>query len=246
MDLNATVLVGGLAVLLGGTVQGCVGFGFGMIALTPLLFLLSPREAVPMLMMLSLLNTVPIAFSNRDKIRPRVVAPLFAGALVGVPIGIAAILYLDGPVFRTLVGVLLVSFAAVLATGWSYPLPRPALASLPIGFASGIMNGSTSMGGPPVILFLANQSVPKDVFRTNIVAYFSCTNVFSIALVTSQGMIDGEMLARTALFAPLLIGGTYAGSRIARVTSEKLFRSITLACAGGMGVVLLIQNAPSL
>lgn len=237
-----TLLIGGLAVLLGGTVQGCVGFGFGMIALTPLLFLMNQREAVPMLMMLSMLNTVPIAFSNRDKIRGSIVAPLLAGAVVGVPLGIAGILYLDGPVFRALVGMVLVTFAAVLATGWSYPLPRPQVASLPIGFVSGIMNGSTSMGGPPVILFLANQAVPRDVFRTNIVTYFSCTNVVSISLVASQGFIDGGLLIRTALFAPLLLAGTYAGSRISGRTSEQRFRTITLACAAAMGLVLLLRN----
>lgn len=228
--------------LLGGAVQGCVGFGFGMIALTPLLFLMSPREAVPTLMILSMLNTVPIAASNRDKIRFSIVAPLLAGSVLGVPLGIAAIMYLDGPVFRALVGLVLLVFAIVLVMGWSYPLPRPQLASVPIGFVSGVMTGSTSMGGPPVILFLANQAVPRDVFRTNIVTYFSCTNVLSISMVASQGLITTSLLTQTALFAPLLLAGTYVGSRISHGTSEQRFRTITLACAAAMGMVLVVRN----
>lgn len=196
-----------------------------------------------MLMMLSMLNTVPIAAGNRDKIRFRIVAPLLAGAVIGVPIGISAILYLDGPLFRGLVGSILVAFASVLARGRSYPLPRPHIASFPIGIASGIMNGSTSMGGPPVILFLANQAVPKDVFRANIVTYFSLTNVVSISLVTSQGLVSAELLLMTAALAPMLLAGTYAGSRISGRTSEVHFRTITLACAAGMGLVLLVRSA---
>lgn len=217
-----------------------------MIALTPLLFLMSPREAVPTLMMLSMLNTAPIAFSNREKIRLGIVGPLLSGAIFGVPLGLAAIVYLDGPVFRTLVGMLLLLFAVILAAGINYPLPRPHIASVPVGFLSGVMTGSTSMGGPPVILFLANQSIPKEVFRTNIVTYFSCANVVSIGLAASQDMIDSGVLAQTALFAPLLLAGTYAGSKLAGRTSEMLFRQITLACAGVMGCILLIRSIPEL
>lgn len=242
MDALYPTLAAGLAVLVGGMVQGCIGFGFGMISLTPLLFIMNQREAVPALLILSMLNTAPIALSNRDKIRASIVAPLLGGAVIGVPIGVAAILYLEGPVFGAAVGLVLLTFAVVLAAGWGYPLPRPQIASLPVGFLSGIMNGSTSMGGPPVVLFLANQAVPRDVFRTNIVTYFSCTNVVSIALMAGHGLIDGDLLARTALLAPLLIAGTYAGSRISRHTSEKRFKTVTLACAAGMGLLLLIRN----
>lgn len=242
MDLSLTLLIGGAAVLVGGIVQGCIGFGFGMVALTPLLFLMDQRAAVPTLMMLSLLNTVPIAVSNRDKIRFGIVAPLAAGALLGIPLGLVANLTVDATLFRAIVGGILLAFALILATGWRRPLPKPHLASLPVGFVSGIMTGSMSMGGPPVIMFFANQDVPKDTFRTNIVTYFSCVELMAITMASTRGMVTAPVLLQTAAFAPLLVGGTWMGARVSRHVSEDLFRKLTLACVGGMGLIMTLRS----
>lgn len=236
------LVCGAAAVLAGGFVQGCIGFGLGMVTLVPLLFLMDQRTAVPVLMMLSMLNTAPIAWSNRDKIRFGIVAPLIGGAVFGIPLGLAANTSLDAAEFRTLVGIVLVGFAGLLASGRRFALPRPRLASFPIGFLSGIMNGSMSMGGPPVVLFFSNQEVPKAAFRANTVTYFSCMNVVSISLATNQGLIGSEVLIRAAFFAPFLVAGTYAGSVVSRRVSENLFRRLTLTCVGGMGLIMAVRS----
>lgn len=50
------------------------------------------------------------------------------------------------------------------------------------GVLSGILTTATSMGGPPLILYLANANRDKVSMRATCIAYFAITNISAIII----------------------------------------------------------------
>ena len=74
--------------LVGGCIQGCMGFGLAMVAVPPLLMVLPATTVVPTLVMLSLLNTSAMTWQLRKDVRMEIAGPLAAGALIGAAVSI--------------------------------------------------------------------------------------------------------------------------------------------------------------
>lgn len=242
MDTTSSQLIGALAVFLGGCVQGCTGFGFAIVSAPFMLMIMPPTTAVPLLCFLSLLNTTSLTVHFRRHVQPRLIAPLATGALLGLPLGTTLLTTLDGPLFRAGVGLIMVLLATALLTGWTRPIRNQRVALYSAGFLSGLLGGSTSLSGPPVILFLSNQNTPRDLFRANIVAYFALFGMAALALFSLTGLITRTVILSAVTLAPILFIGTFVGVKAARHISETAFKRFAMTCAAIMGAVLLAKN----
>jgi len=240
------LLVGWVVFVIAGLVQGCTGFGMALVAAPCLMLTLPPTKAVPTIMLLSAANTALVAFEARRHIRLRLVGPLAAGSVTGMPLGIAALQVVDPTLLKVLVGGFVTFFSILLLSGWRKPIDNPRWTLLPVGLASGFLGGSTSMGGPPVILFLASQETPKDAFRGNISCFFLAGNCFGLALFVHKGLLNWSMGQQAAAFVPAMLLGTCIGVVLARRTPEKFFRTAIMVGVAFMGLVLLSTNMASL
>ncbi|HDN81196.1 MAG TPA: sulfite exporter TauE/SafE family protein, partial [Methanomicrobia archaeon] len=114
------------------------------------------------------------------------------------------------------------------------------LAFAPIGFVGGLLGGSTSMSGPPVIIFFTNQGLKKQVFRANLVAYFMAMSLVAISSFIVGGLITTEVIRYTILFLPAMIFGVAIGIKLVHRVEEKLFQNIVLIVviiAGALSVI---------
>ena len=236
------LLAGSGIAFLAGFVQGCTGFGMALIAAPALLFLYPPTFVTPTVILLSTINTAYVAFSARRHIRARIVAPLALGAVFGIPMGIWALHHTNEVWLKIVLGAFVVTFALTLLSGWRKPIARALPAMVPVGMLSGFCGGSSSMGGPPVILFLANQDTDRDVFRGNIVTYFLLINLYAIANFYFRGDISGDIVRQVAVFVPAVLMGSFTGVRTAPHVPNELFKNIAMAAAAIMGTVLLLTN----
>lgn len=234
--------VGSIVFCFAGLVQGCTGFGMALVAAPCLMLTLPPTVAVPTIILLSGLNTLLVALEGRRHINPRLVGPLALGGAVGIRVGIYALEVVNPTVLKAFVGVFVFGFALVLLAGWRKPLEDPKWALIPVGLAGGFLGGSTSMGGPPVILFLASQNTPKDIFRGNIACYFFVTNCFGIGMMLMRGLITGHIVGRAAVYVPFTLLGTYLGVKLARRVPEEMFRMAVMVGLAIMGLVLFVSN----
>lgn len=213
-----------------------------------MMMVMEPEVVVPIIMILSVLNTSWVAVQLRHEVIPGLVLPLLFGGVLGVPLGLYILTWpsLNDSMFKAGVGGAMIILGVFMMAGWRRPIKNQRAALLPVGFLSGVMNGSISICGPPVFLFLANQGIPKDTFRANIVTYFTLLNVVSLVLFARAGLLTGEVLSQSALFAPGLLVATYAGTRLAAHISQAVFGRITLVCVVAMGAVLLVRNTIAL
>ncbi|MEX2016248.1 MAG: sulfite exporter TauE/SafE family protein [Candidatus Hydrogenedentales bacterium] len=237
------LIAGGLAVFIGAFVQGCLGFGFGMIALPILLLFFAATTIVPLIGMLGMINTTYMLYRCRHDVRPRLVLGLSAGAAVGLPIGVAVLKTLDGPPIKIFVGVLMIVLALILLSGWQRPVKRLRWAVPGAGFLSGFLGGSTSVADPPLILFLANQATPKNEFRATMVAYFTLMAVYALVVFYLNKLVTRDVMQIWLQFAPVMVLGTLAGVQIGDRIQEALFRRLVMICAALLGALLVVVNA---
>ncbi len=237
--INAVLAV---AVLAAGFVQGATGFGFSIVAVPVFMLFLPPITAVPVMSMLSFVNAVYMVIQCRAHLKPRLVLPLIAGAMIGQPIGIYFLTRLEGPWMKIFVGAFMTMFALVLLAGWRRPIRNQRIALPFVGILSGFLGGSSSLSGPPVVLFLASQDTPKDTFRANLVGYFSLLGLMAQTQFAFHGMTTRTVLGYSAAFMPLLMVSTVAGHRASGRIDERLFNRLSMSCAAVMGAILVVVN----
>lgn len=236
-------IIAAIAVIMGAFMQGCLGFGFGMISV-PLMLLvhMPPGLVIPLQIPLSMMLIVPLAWQVRHHFNYRLVIPLWVGALLGLPVGMWILNHLNVYLLSMSVGVILVFMPIVMLMGWSHPLPNRFYTLVPVGMMSAILQGSISISAPPIILFLSNQGMDKDTFRANILLYFGGLGVIAFSNFAYQGMYTGEVLKMFALLVCCVPIGGWAGARLSRRIPQKLFRTLTLMVSALMGALLLVRS----
>jgi len=90
---------------LAGLVMGLVGFGTGLAALGFWLFVVDPILAVPLVSICSLATTAFTLRAYSHAISWTRLAPFFAGAAAGLPLGILLLARLDPAIFKIAMGV---------------------------------------------------------------------------------------------------------------------------------------------
>ena len=240
------ITVGIIVAFASGLVQGCTGFGMGLIASSSLMLFLPPREVIPIVLLMSTVNTALAVWPSRRHVSIRLLTPVTIGALAGLPLGVFALKAADPGLFKVCVGAFVTLFAIALLTGWKKPLPERLPILLPLGAVSGFLGSSTSMAGPPIILFLANQRTPKDVFRASLLAYFFILNCILLVVYPLTGLLTLTAVCRGAVLMPALLIGTFAGIRLSRHIPEQAFSRIAMAIVLIMGLMLLATGLRSL
>ena len=109
---------------------------------------------------------------------------------------------------------IIVAFVSLMWSGWRYRGRRSAVASAAVGAVSGAMMATTSVGGPPVLLYLLSGNDPPAVNRANIVTYYFLTQFLLIAIVLLSGVAGWDALARAVVLFPMMVLGAWLGGRL--------------------------------
>lgn len=218
-----------ICVYLGGCVKGLTGFGFALTAVATLVLIAPPSSVVPVVLLMNSLMNLFLVFGVRRDIQIRRMLPLVIASVAGLPLGTYILVVADADVLRIVIGLLILLFAAALLLGFRIAVKRKRLSSGVVGAASGILTGSVSMAGPPVVLFLSNLGLQKRTFRANLVAYFLCINLAAIPFYYAGGLLTARVFRMFALLLPALALGGLTGVKLVNRVSERTFRRITLA-----------------
>jgi uncharacterized membrane protein YfcA len=217
------------AVLLGATISGLTGFGFALVIVPVMLLIFAPPAVVVLTGLLAIASGIPILARDRSKIRSRIVSPLLLPALLGSMIGVRILNGVDTRLIKLAAGLVVVTFAVLVARGFVIPGIRSRLAPLVAGFTSGLLGSSVGMTGPPVVLFLTDRMPEPRVFRASITAYFTAANGFGIVLVTRTGAVGMREFGIAGALLPIALAGRHLGQLLHERVDAEHFRRITLA-----------------
>lgn len=230
------VLSASAALFLGSFVQGASGFAFSLVSLPLLMLVIPQREAVPLLTMMGLLINSVVLFSAGRRADPRRFLPLLAAGVAGTLPGILLLQTLPERPLRIAVGITISLAAAAYAAGARARIRNEKAAMIPVGLLSGLLNGLMTFGGPPVIVFLANQDAGKEEFRAGLSFYFLGLNILSLPLLAARGLLGSAALAQAAPLLPSVLAGSALGAALSRRIPEVAFRRIVLALLAILGI----------
>ena len=212
-----------------GIVRGITGFGGAMVMSPPMALLLGPLVAVPVVLLLESLAATPMLWQNRRLVRGRVIGPILAMACVFVPFGTWILLSVEPQLMRRVIAAVVVVFSLVLLAGIRYTGKQRIATALGLGALSGTMVGATSMGGPPVILYLLAGPDPIDVTRANLTYFVGGISFAGVAMLALNGVLGASGLLLAAVLAPGYYGGMVLGTRLFARFNDQRFRQFTLA-----------------
>ncbi len=242
MEGVVQLLAGAMVVFCAGVVQGCTGFGLGLVASPMLMLLIPPVAVVPTVILMSTCNSFLVVMDARRHVQLRLVAPLVLGGVTGMPLGVYALANADPGLLKSCLGVIVVAFSALMLSGWRRPLRNEQRALIPVGIASGLLGGGAAIGGPPIIFFLTNQAASKDVFRANLVCYFFTMSWLGLGLYLYHGLLTLEVGKFSLAFLPALLAGTYGGVRLSRRLPEDTFKKAAMLVVMATGALLIVVN----
>ena len=243
MDQTAAVIIYSIAcVFLASCVKGLTGFGLSL-ALTPLLVHVAPPSTVvPVVLLLNSIVNAFLVYGARDRINLKRIWPLIIGSIAGLPIGTYILVVVNADILRIAIGVIILLFMAALIKGYRRLIHTQRLGAGLIGAVSGVIAGSVSMGGPPIVLFFAGLDTDKEAFRANLVAYFLCLNLAGLPMYYAAGLLTANVLRMFLILVPPLILGGIAGSLLLCRVSERTFRYITFAIVLAAAVVAILNG----
>lgn len=217
-----------LIALAGGLVRGTTGFGAAMVMTPPLALLVGARTAVPVTLLLETFAAAPMLPAALALARWRIIAPICASAALAVPAG-GLLLALASPLtLRRLIAATVILFSLALLSGLQYKGSQRLPTSVGLGALSGTMLGATSIGAPPVILYLLSGPDTVPVTRANLTLYVVVISAAGLVMLGVNGLLTMATLQQAVVLALPFAGGVVAGSRLFARFSDQRFRQVTI------------------
>jgi uncharacterized membrane protein YfcA len=239
----SVILILFLVFFLAGLISGVTGFGFSLISVPILILFLSPKLVVPIVLVHSLIINFFLLLESKKWVNLKRIFPLVVAGIIGTFFGTGLLIVLNVYLIKFFVGFIIILFSTFFLTGFTFKMKSEKLAFLPVGFISGLLNGSITMSGPPIILFFKNQGVEKKVFRANLIAYFAILNLSTLFSFFYSNLLSINVLEFTILFLPSSIFGGIMGIKIVHNIREKLFNNLILITLIFAGLFLIISSS---
>ena len=234
--LALATLIGALA----GVIRGITGFGGAMVMSPPFALLLGPLVAVPVVLLLEGVAAAPMLVQLRPLVRWRVIGPIIAAAYVTMPLGTWILVTSDPLLMRRVIAAVVIVFSLVLLLGWRYTGRQRLATGLGLGAVSGTMLGATTLGGPPVILYLLAGPDPIETTRANLTYYLGALCLAGLALLWLNGVLGASGLWLAAALAPGYYLGMVLGIRLFSRFNDTRFRQFTLAFMMAVAIGILL------
>ena len=230
-----------LIIFVAGFTQGFTGFGSALIMLPLLTMLTGVKTVVPLVVLLgACINMILLVQIHRYLVWKRVRTLLLA-SVPGILCGVYILKEMSTSFLELAIGLVLILFPFYLmwkgvperevAAGWAWPA----------GFLSGVLGGSISAGGPPVIIYTALQPWDKLHIKSALVGFFLVT---SMAIGTAQaagGLMTGEVMALFVAGLPALVTGVLTGSYLFKRVDSGVYRKVLNILLMVLGVVMLVK-----
>jgi uncharacterized membrane protein YfcA len=232
-----------IATFAGALVAGLSGFAFALVAASIWLFILTPLQTTTLIIAFGLIVQGYMVWKLRHALNWRRLWPFIAGAVIGVPLGVAVLGWANPAYVRAGIGVFLVVYSL-------YALLRPNLppvtqggpaADAAVGFANGVLGGITGLAGILVTIWSGLRGWPKDqqraVFQPVAVAIFAMTALW----LGVNGAVSTDTVRLFLLGLPALLAGTWLGMKLYGRLDEAAFRKVVLVLLLASGVALMFR-----
>lgn len=218
-----------VAVLLSAAVASCIqslsGFGFSLFIVPVLAVLIGPKETVFLANVLSVvLNAIQLRHM-RASVDWQASGMLVLGSFLGMPLGVAVLVILNPGILKLAIAGTVIVFTVLLIRGLRLHQGGRA-GDIGVGFVSGVFNTSTSMSGPPVVIYLQGKGLPPMRFRATATFFFFVGAVGAVVLLSVGGASTWLAWQAAAVALPGVFAGRLVGNGLYHKVSDALFRQV--------------------
>jgi uncharacterized membrane protein YfcA len=211
------------------TVQSVTGFGFSL-TLVPLLAVAwEPKAAVAVSLLLALATNVVLLTQVRGQVSVGRLPGLYLGLIIGIPLGVLFLERVDADTLQITVGIVVLAATVLIYLQPSMDAGHDSLRlQVGAGAMGGALTSATSMGGPPVVLYLLGRETEIDRYRATLLAYFLPSGVLAVGAFVIVGRIDADVLIITAAAVPAVVAGILTGGWLRTHLNPERFRRVVL------------------
>jgi uncharacterized membrane protein YfcA len=244
----ATVVAVSAVLVLSGALHAATGFGFALLSAPILTALLGPQDAISVIVLTGVVVDVLILSAERR--RPVPAWPEAAGLTLWAIPGLAAGAWLLSSLPRA--GLQLLVAGAVLAgvamrvvggrrAAAAAPSPHYKWTRAAAGLSSGLLSTATTLGGPPVVLYLMSRSLNPQRTRDTLVVLSLLRTPPSVVALVLAGALHWPP-ALPVLWVAVLVGyacGKWVFVRLDAARYERAVLGLLVVAAGTATVVAL-------
>lgn len=233
----------GLFIFLGSFFATVSGFGFALVS-TPLLALIMPLKwAIVFILVLTVLLRVLTMYRVWGEFSWGAVLWTTVGSFAGMLPGSKVLRLIEIAHLQIFLGVVLLLATLLMSLQYTVPIKNKLLGRLGAGFLSGFFGASTSVSGPPLVLYFLNEKTDKTEMRANMIWIFGLTGVLMVGAAYwagNIGAVDDWSYLYTMIPATFI--GVLAGERMFRYLNQQLFRRLSLGIVLVGAVMMLVSG----
>lgn len=241
-----------IMIFFSGFISGLIGFGLATL-LAPLLFMLPPKQAIPLFMGLSILNQLLSLWKLRkdmpkswNDIWPKGPGPAVLGGVICVPLGIYLLHHLREELIMVMIGSLLTIYSI-------YSLFKPArirlqgfdgpITGMIVGGIGGIIGGFAALPAITIVVWTELRSMSKEATRSFVQPYILILQGISLLYnaILHPDILGHEFWKLVAIAMPAVWAGTLIGLMIYRQVSDVYFHRISFILLGVIGIGILLK-----
>ena len=209
--------------------RGFSGFGSALIFIPLASAAVGPALAAPMLLIIDTFGAtqmLPAAWRNADR---RTVFVMSGGALVAIPVGTAALAWIDPTTMRWGISIAILALVVLLASGWRYAGRPMTVVTIGVGMVSGFLSAAAQIGGAPAIAYWLGSAASPQTVRANMVLFLGLSTVYTVVAYVVVGLFNWGLVGLCLATGPAYLAGTLLGMRMFGLASPETFRRICFA-----------------
>ncbi|MDB5905013.1 MAG: permease [Betaproteobacteria bacterium] len=234
------LVIAPLVILTAYVIFGISGFGSTIIAVPLLAHLYPIKFVIPMVVTLDCIGAISMGLRLRADVDRRELVPLLPFLAVGLLIGALLLLRLPAELLLGGLGVIVVGYGLLYASGRQPRVRVGRWAAPPVGIFAGTTSSMFGVGGPIYVMYLTARGSTAEQIRATVPVIFIFTTIARIAIFFAAGLFTLEVLYTAAALLPVMVLGMWLGHHLhLSLTREQLVRIIgALLVASGTSLVI--------
>ena len=237
-------LVVAVGALCAGFTTGLTGFGTGLVALGFWLHVIGPQLAAPLVVICSVAGQCQSLIAVRRAFDLRRLLPFLAGGLAGVPLGVAALGWIEAGSFRLAVGLFLLAYSGAMLASRRLPVITwgGRAADAAIGLGGGVLGGAAGLSGPLPTIWCSLKGWSKDGQRAVFQPFNLAVLTWALVAQAWDGVLTAEVGRLTLVSLPGVLIGAWIGARTYGRIDDRRFRLLVLWLLFGAGLALTLPR----
>jgi len=241
IDVLFFLIAGALA---GGFINGLAGTGTALLTLGFWLQVVSPIQAVSMVLVIALISGIQGLFLVRHSINWLRLIRFLLPAILALPIGLKLLNIIDAGALKLLVATILIIYGGFFTFSKKLPAlsKTPPLLDILIGFVSGVLASVGGLSGAIPTMWCAMQTWSKTEQRALLQPFNFVILLLVAVSLLYKGAYTHEIIINLTFLVPIALISSLIGMFVFKRISDNIFRRLLIALMLVSGLILLGQE----